>query len=265
MITAILIIWYRDLLRFWRNRIRMVGSFIFPILWLLVFGLGLSASLTLPVPELKFVMFLYPGILAQFLIFTSMFSAITILQDREFGFLKEILVSPIPRSAVAIGKILGGATTGFINLLPVILLAPVVDVGLSWAMIAELIPALALLSLALSALGVAITSKLKSLESGQYVFQFIMFPLVMLSGAFFPLRNLPEWLNILTKLNPISYAVDLIRRIVMNHQDISRDVVDFLSPTIDGRVVSMGFEFAVVAYFTIALIILASYFFSRSD
>src|SRR5437870_9072413 len=101
-LRGVFVIWYRDILRFWRNKTRVASGFSFPILWLLIFGNGISASLSLPVPNIKFVQFLFPGILAQYLIFTSMFSAISILQDREFGFLKEVLVSPISRSAIAL-------------------------------------------------------------------------------------------------------------------------------------------------------------------
>ena len=265
MINSILIIWHRDLLRFWRNKTRVIGSFMFPILWLAVFGIGISATVSLPAPGIRFLDFLFPGILAQFLIFTAMFGAISILQDREFGFLKEVLDSPAPRIAVAIGKILGGATSAFISIIPVIILGRVVGVHVTVKMILLMLPALAMLAIALSGLGVAIVSRLKSLDSGQYVFQFIMFPLTMLSGAFFPLSNLPTWLSILTKINPISYAVDMVRRIVlMNLPGVPDQAVTMLSPTINGSVPALSTEIIIVAIFMALVTSFAAWGFNRS-
>lgn len=265
MINSILIIWHRDLLRFWRNKTRMIGSFTFPILWLAVFGIGISATVSLPAPGIKFLDFLFPGVLSQFLIFTAMFGAISILQDREFGFLKEVLVSPAPRIAVAIGKILGGATSAFISIIPVIILGRIVGVHITVKMVLYMLPALALLALALSGLGVAIVARLKSLDSGQYIFQFIMFPLTMLSGAFFPLRNLPGWLSFLTKINPVSYAVDMVRRIVLLQlPGVPESATTILSPTIHGSVPALSTEIIIVVVFTILVTTVAAWGFNRS-
>ncbi|MBI4127850.1 MAG: ABC transporter permease [Parcubacteria group bacterium] len=263
-LQGIYIIWYRELLRFWRNKTRVLSGFSFPILWLLIFGNGISASLSLPIPGVKFVQFLFPGIIAQYLIFTSMFSAISILQDREFGFLKEILVSPIPRSAIALGKILGGATTSLIQIIPIVVLGPFVGVALTMTMIALLIPAVLLFSIALSSIGVVITARMRSLDAGQYIFQFITFPIVMLSGAVFPLRNLPRWLDLLTKINPISYAVDMLRRIVFTHSNIPSQAIAALSPTVHGRVLPISSEVLIVSLFTLVLIVFASRAFHRT-
>lgn len=255
---GIYIIWYRDILRFWRNKTRVLTGFSFPIIWLLIFGNGISASLSLPVPNFKFVQFLFPGVIAQYLIFTSMFSAISILQDREFGFLKEVLVSPINRTAIALGKILGGSTTSMLQTMPILILGPFIGVSLTFKMVVLLIPAMFMLSLVLSSIGVAVTSRMKSLDAGQYIFQFIGFPIIMLSGAIFPLHNLPVWLDILTKINPISYAVDILRRIVFENLNLPKPVIATLSPTINGQTVDVVYELAIVTGFTLILIFLAS-------
>lgn len=255
---GIYIIWYRDLLRFWRNKTRVVTGFSFPIIWLLIFGNGISASLNLPVSNFKYVQFLFPGAIAQYLIFNAMFSAISILQDREFGFLKEVLVSPISRTSIAIGKILGGATTATLQSLTVLILGPIIGVTLTFKAVILLIPAMFMLSLVLSSIGVAVTSRMKSLDAGQYVFQFIAFPIVMLSGAIFPLHNLPVWLDILTKINPITYAVDILRRIVFENLNLPPQVIAVLSPSINGRTVAIGYELAIVIGFTLVLVFLAS-------
>lgn len=255
---GIYIIWFRDLLRFWRNKTRVITGFSFPIIWLLIFGNGISASLSLPVPNFKFVQFLFPGAIAQYLIFNSMFSAISILQDREFGFLKEVLVSPISRTSIAIGKILGGATTATLQSLTVLILGPIIGVSLTFKMVFLLIPAMFMLSLVLSSIGVSVTSRMKSLDAGQYIFQFIAFPVVMLSGAIFPLHNLPIWLDILTKINPITYAVDILRRIIFENLNLPPQVIATLSPTINGKVISVGYELIIITLFTVILVVLAS-------
>lgn len=257
-LRGVYIIWYRDLLRFWRNKTRVVTGFSFPVIWLLIFGNGISASLNLPVANFKYVQFLFPGAIAQYLIFNSMFSAISILQDREFGFLKEVLVSPINRSAIAIGKILGGATTATVQSLTVLILGPIIGVSLTFKMFVLLIPAMFMLSLVLSSIGVAVTSRMKSLDAGQYVFQFIAFPIVMLSGAIFPLHNLPLWLDFLTKINPITYAVDILRRIVFENLNLPKPVIATLSPSISGKTIDIGYEIIIVSGFTLVLIFFAS-------
>ena len=263
-ISDIHIIWARELIHFWRNKVRVLSGFSFPILWLAVFGTGLSASLSLPVPDIKFIDFLFPGVISQYTIFIAMFGAISILQDREFGFLKEILVSPASRTAIALGKILGGATSAFLQALPIVILGPIMGITYNPIMILALIPAMMLLATTLSALGVAIVSQMRSLDAGQYIFQFITFPVVMLSGAFFPLRNLPLWLDILTKINPLSYTVDLIRRIVFSFADMPPEAVTSLSPVIFGNVPSIGFEIIVTISFAVVLVFIASLSFRKS-
>lgn len=263
-ISGVTIIWYRDLLRFWRNKTRVFTGFSFPVLWLFVFGNGISASLSLPVPDVKFIQFLYPGIIAQFVIFTAIFSAISILQDREFGFLKEVLVSPVSRTAIAVGKILGGATTTTLQAAPLIVLGPFVGIPISAGMVVALAARMFVLALCLSALGVAVTSKMKSLEAGQYVFQFVSFPLVMFSGAVFPLQRLPEWLDTLVKVNPVSYGVDFLRRAVFDALALPHEAVAALSPTIGGEIVPGAVEALIVGGFTAALAVLAVHVFRRA-
>ncbi len=264
ILQGIFIIWYRDLLRFWRNKTRVLTGFSFPILWLVIFGNGISASLSLPIPGIKFIQFLFPGIIGQYLIFSSTFSAISILQDREFGFLKEILVSPISRTSIALGKILGGATTSFLQVLPILFLGPFIGVSLTLKMVMWFVPAMFMLSVILSSFGVVVTSRMRSLDAGQYIFQFIAFPIVMFSGAMFPLHNLPSWLNFLTKINPISYAIDILRRIVLEDLHLPKEAIGMLSPTINGNVLQISQEVAIVLGFMVLLIFFASRSFRKA-
>ncbi len=263
MIKGIFIIWYRDILRFWRNKIRVVSGLSFPILWLLIFGNGISASLRLPIPGVKFVQFLFPGIIAQNLIFVASFAAVSILQDREFGFMKEILVAPIPRTAIAIGKVLGGATTAAIQASTILIFAPLVGIHLSLKLVLEIIPAMLLMALTLSAFGVTIVAKLKSLDSGQYIFQFVTFPLIFLSGAVFPLINLPRWLDITAKLNPVSYAVDILRRVVFTTSNLPSSA-DVLFLKVNGHS-GYGLDLLVTIGFAVVLTLLSALAFRQTD
>lgn len=259
------VIWQRDLLRFWRNKARVLTGMSFPILWLLIFGNGISASLSLPVPGVKFVQFLFPGIISQFMIFMASFAAVSILQDREFGFLKEILVSPIPRVSIALGKVIGGATTATLQSLTILILAPLVGIHLTLRMVLELLPATFLLALMLSAFGVTLVSRLKSIDSGQYIFQFVTFPLVFLSGAVFPLVNLPRWLDIATKLNPVTYGVDMLRKIVFTTSNLPPAAITHLSPKLFDKPVSIHTDLLIVGSITLLFVAISSLAFTKSD
>jgi ABC-2 type transport system permease protein len=212
-------------LRWWRDRQRIVPSLFQPILYLFVFGTGLGASIGdsigsapgrgVPPALVHYTTFMYPGVLAMSVIFTAMFSSMSIVWDREFGFLKEIQVAPIHRSAVAIGKALGSSTVAMVQSAILLLLAPVVGVPISPLLALQALALMFLLAFAIAALGVAIASRMRTMEGFQMVLNFVLMPLVFLSGAFFPLQGLPAWLAALTHLNPAAYAVDAIRRVTL--------------------------------------------------
>src|SRR5947208_2852988 len=211
-LRAIYIIWYRDILRYWRDRWRLVASLAQPLLFLVVFGSGLSSSLGGAFGRgsgISYIQFMYPGIIGMSVLFTAMFGAMSIVWDREFGFLKEVLVAPISRAAVAVGKTLGGATQASIQGVIMLALAPVVGVRLTVVNVLELIPMIFVLAFALSAVGVALGARMRSLQGFQMVMNFLMMPLFFLSGALFPLSaNLPAWMTVLTRLDPAAYGVD---------------------------------------------------------
>src|SRR5437660_9256767 len=218
-LRAIYIIWYRDILRYWRDRWRLVASLAQPLLFLLVFGSGLSSSLGGAFGRgtgISYIQFMYPGIIGMSILFSAIFGAMSIVWDREFGFLKEVLVAPIDRWAVAVGKALGGTTQAMIQGLILLVLAPFVGVKLSLLTVVELVPLAAVLAFGLASFGVAIASMMKSLQGFQVVMNFLMMPMFFLSGALFPLTNLPGWMTWLTRLDPASYGIDPIRRVVLS-------------------------------------------------
>lgn len=276
-LRAIYIIWYREVLRWWRNRSRIVGSFGMPILFLFIFGSGLSpamGSLTQGIASegtgIDFVMFIFPGIIGMNVLMGSMMSGISIVWDREFGFLKEILVAPINRTAVAIGKTLGGSTTGVIQGLLLLVLAPLIGVSISAGMVIKLVPLLFLISFSITSLGVLIAARMKSTEGFQMIMQFILMPMIFVSGALFPMRNLPAWMNFLVKVNPVTYAIDPLRKIIFEAQGLPASVLEMLPQaglgvTLFGHAVSMQEDIAIIALFGAVMITVAVWMFNIQD
>jgi ABC-2 type transport system permease protein len=188
------------------------------LLYLLIVGQGIASGLSLNGAPggMGYLTFMYPGILGMSVLFTSIFSAISIIWDREFGFLKEVLVAPVPRWAVAAGKILGGATVAMVQSAMLIALAHFVGVSLSVVLVLELLVFCFLMSIAITSLGVFIAARMRSMQGFQMLMNFLVMPLYFLSGAMFPIRSAPAWMNVLMKLDPLTYGVDALRNIVFS-------------------------------------------------
>jgi ABC-2 type transport system permease protein len=267
---AIYIVWYRDLLRFWRDRARIVASLAQPLLFLVVFGTGLSSSLGgafggLGGGSLNYMQFVYPGIIGMAVLFSAVFGAMSIVWDREFGFLKEMLVAPIDRSAIAIGKALGGATQAMIQGLILLVLAPFVGVTLTVGSVLLLIPFVFILAFALSSLGVALASRMRSMQGFQIVMNFLLMPIFFLSGALFPLAaGLPLWMTVLTRLDPASYGIDPLRRIVLGAA-MPAAAVDKLGLTLFDQVVPIGIEALILLAFGLVMLGIAIRNFQQRD
>ena len=216
---SVYIIWYRDLLRYWRNRTRLVSSLGQPLLFLVVFGSGLSASLgaglTKQLGDVSYVRFIFPGIVTMAVLFTAVFSAISVVWDREFGFLREVLVAPISRAAVVLGKALGGSTVAMFQGAILLVLAPILGVSLNPLLVLKLLGFMFLTAFALTSMGILIAARLQSMEAFQMLMNFLIMPMFFLSGAFFPLRGLPAWMSVITRLDPVAYGVDPMRRLLL--------------------------------------------------
>ena len=269
-LRAVYIIWYRDLLRYWRDRWRLVASLAQPLLFLVVFGSGLSSALGRGAlfgskSGISYIQFMYPGIIGMAILFTAIFGAMSIVWDREFGFLKEVLVAPIDRWAVAVGKALGGTTQAMIQGLILLVLAPFVGVKLSLLTIVELIPLAAVLAFGLSSLGVMLASMMKSLQGFQVVMNFLMMPMFFLSGALFPLSGLPGWMNVLTRIDPASYGIDPLRRVVLSDSGLPSAAVDRLGLTIGGHVLPITLEAGIMLAFGLFMLGNAVAMFERRD
>lgn len=270
-LSAISMLWYRDLLRFFRDKSRIIGSLAQPILFLLVFGAGLSPAMgSLGGGKggqggLSYLQFIFPGVISMAILFTAIFGAISVIWDREFGFLKEMLVAPVPRWSLAVGKALGGSTTSMLQGIIMLIFAPVVGVSISLRVVLELIPLMFVFSFAMSAMGLFIAARMKSMEGFQLIMNFLMLPLFFLSGALFPLNNLPSWLMILTRINPAAYGVDAIRKVVMSAGDLPPELGDTLGASLFGYSLSPWVDGLIVLAFGAVMIVLAMRSFSAQE
>ncbi|MDD5006097.1 MAG: ABC transporter permease [Candidatus Omnitrophica bacterium] len=206
---AIWMIWLRDLIRHFRDKIRLLGSITRPVLWLLIMGTGLRSAFN--VHGISYTQFIFPGIIAMNLIFAAMISTISIIWDREFGFLREILVAPIPRSSIVLGKALSGSTVAFIEGLFVLAFAPFIKINIPLIHLLLLLPLMFLIAFVCTSLGIVIAARMTSFEGFGVISNFVIMPMFFLSGAMFPIDNLPHWISFIIRVNPLTYGVDLLR------------------------------------------------------
>jgi ABC-2 type transport system permease protein len=214
-------IWLRETKTFAREKIRVVGMIGQPLLYLAVLGQGLNSGVTLNANGgINYLMFMYPGIIGMSILFTSIFSAVSIIWDREFGFLKEVLVAPVPRWAVALGKTFGGATIAIAQSTILIVMAPMIGIRLSLAMVIEMWILAFLIGVALTSLGIAIAARMVSMQGFQMMMNFLVMPLYFLSGAMFPLSTAPSWMKVLMVVDPLTYCVDGLRNIIFSNTTV---------------------------------------------
>lgn len=263
-------IWLRDMVVFrrtWLGPSAMIGQ---PVLYLLVLGTGLDASMRLvnAPAGLDYVQFMYPGVIGMSVLFTSIFSALSIIWDREFGFLREVLIAPVPRWAVALGKVLGGATVATLQVTVLLLLAPVVGVTLTLAAAAGILAFAFLSSVALTALGVAIAARMASMQSYQIVLNFLLMPMYFLSDAMFPMATAPHWMQAVMRVNPLSYAVDGFRTLALAHTPAAAGSrASMLEVAREAALLrgTLALDAAVLAAFAAVLLVIAAVRFEARD
>jgi ABC-2 type transport system permease protein len=216
-VKTIYTIWLREAKTFAREKGRVIAMIGQPLLYLAILGKGISSGMRLTnAGNIEYIKFMYPGVIGMSILFTSIFSAISIIWDREFGFLKEVLVAPVPRWGVALGKTLGGATVAMVQAVIMVGMAPLVGISLSIVLVAKLIALAFLMSIAVTSLGIVIASRMASMQSFQMVMNFMVMPLYFLSGAMFPMANVPGWMKTLMMADPLTYGVDAIRNVVFS-------------------------------------------------
>jgi len=250
-IHGVLAIWYREYKVFLREKSRIVASIVTPVLWLFIFGGGLGSSVS--IPGTNYEAFIYPGILAQSVLFSSIFFGVYIVWDRKVDFLKEVLVAPVSRSAIFVGKVVGGATDSMIQVVILLVLGLVLSgsgaiTGLHMDAVRLLLalPVLAMTTVAFVSVGLIIGSMMESPEGFQLVSSFVVFPLFFLSGALFPIDKLPVWLAPFTLLDPLTYGVDALRGVLLDTSHFP-----------------VALDLGVMAAFTVLVIAAGTYAFER--
>jgi ABC-2 type transport system permease protein len=241
-LDVIYILWLRQMKRYFRSRSRVLGAIGQPILFLLALGYGIG-SIYKKAGQGDYIQFLVPGIIVQTLLFSGVFWGIQILFDKRFGFLKEMLVAPVPRVKILLGNALGGATISMIQALLVFVIS--IALGFhpySWLLLPVAFLVAVVLSITLTSFGAGIASMVEDFQGFQGINNFIIFPLFFLSSALYPLTNAPAWLKFLGTINPVSYQVDLLRYTLIHQNHFS-----------------LGLDFAVVS-----VTLLASVFFAVS-
>jgi ABC-2 type transport system permease protein len=248
-LRAVKIVWQREMIRFTKDRLRIITQLVQPVLFLFVLGTGLSHLASAGTHGVDLRTFVYPGVLCMAVLFTAMFSAASLVWDREFGFLREMMVAPVRRSALVLGKCLGGATVAGCQGLIVIALAGAVGVPYNVPLLLGVFALQLVLAFAITAFGVMVAARISQIQSFMAVTQMVMMPMYFLSGAIFPVSGLPAWLTVLNRLDPLTYAVDPMRRLVFSHLKISAAARHALDPGVTwwGWHVPGLLEIAVVA------------------
>ncbi len=249
MIRDIYAIYLREMIRIKRSRVRLITTIVMPLLWLGVIGNAFNGVFGSTM-HIDFISFLTPGIMVMTMAFTGTISGITTVFDREFGFLKEMLVAPVKRESVLIGKMLGGVTQSIFQGIVILILGVFMGMKLRNSpaiAISGMILTMFLVSMAFVSLGLAVASKMSSMEGFQMVMNFLIQPMVFLSGAFYPISSLPDWLKWGVKINPLTYGVDAMRYFSIGMNDFP-----------------VWVDFSVLAVFSTILIVLGGYAFRRS-
>jgi ABC-2 type transport system permease protein len=266
-LRAVKIVWQRELIRFSKDKLRMITSLVQPFLFLFVLGTGLSRLASAGTHGVDLRTFVYPGVLCMAVLFTAMFSAASLVWDREFGFLREMMVAPVRRSSLVLGKCLGGATVAGFQGVIVLCLAGLVGVPYAPVLLLEVFALQLVLAFTITAFGVMVAARIKQIQSFMAVTQMVMMPMYFLSGAIFPVSGLPQWLTILNRLDPMTYAVDPMRRLIFGHLKISAAARTALDPGVTwwGWHVPTLLETGAVAAIGVACLAVAIVEFSARD
>ncbi|MGN6190481.1 MAG: ABC transporter permease [Conexibacter sp.] len=265
-LRGIKVVWQRELIRFWRDRLRIVTSLLQPLIFLFVLGGGLAQVASGGTEGVDLRTFMFPGALAMAVFFTAMFSAASVVWDREYGFLREMLVAPVRRGSIVLGKCIGGATVASFQGLLVMALAPLVHVPYSAVMVLEVLALQLLLAFMMTAFGVMFAVRVTQMQAFMALMQMVVTPLLFISGALFPLSGLPKWLAVLNRLDPLTYAVNPLREAVFARIDLTPAAKAALLPGITwfGWQVPIAVQIAIVVGCAIAMLSIAIAAFKRA-
>lgn len=215
-LRPIYVICMREFIKFFREKSRLLGTLARPVLWLFVVGNGMSALIR-PQGGLSYLQFIFPGMLGMTILFASIFSSISIVWDREFGFMKEMLVAPISRTSIVVGKAISGTAISVAQAVIILLLIPFLGMRISVLEVIEVIGVAILVSFCITALGILIAARLTSFDGFNIIMNFLVMPMLFLSGAMYPVTSLPPVLRHLTQINPLTYGVDAFKHVLLRN------------------------------------------------
>jgi ABC-2 type transport system permease protein len=264
---AVKTVWRRDLIRFAGNRAQTVTWLVQPLLFLFVLGSGLQSLSAASTGGVDLKTFIFPGALCVAVLFTAMVSAASLVWDRELGFLREMMVAPVSRTSIVLGKCLGATTIAASQGVIVLALAGLVDVPYDPVVLLGAFGLLVLLAFTVTAFGVLVAVTIKQAQTFTWVMQIVVFPMFFLSGALFPVAGLPAWLEVLNRINPLTYAVDPMRHLVFNHLDVPETARRTLDPGVTwwGWHLPPWFEVGMVLLLGLAMMGVAIWKFSRTE
>lgn len=266
-LRAVKVVLHREMLRFLDDKVRLASQLFQPLLWLLVLGTGLASFAPGGPGGVDLKTFMFPGVIAMSVMITGMFSAASIVWDREFGFLREMLVAPVSRASIVIGKTLGGSLVAVVQGVLILALAGLVGVPYDPMMMLTLVGQMFVGAFTITAFGVVLAARIRKMQSFFGIMQMILMPMMFLSGALFPIANLPAWLALLTRINPLTYAVDPLRNTVFTHIDVPPELFAQFNPGVTwwGWRVPVGLELLLVSVMGVALTAAAIIQFRRTE
>jgi ABC-2 type transport system permease protein len=264
---AVRTVWRRDLIRFATEPMGIVSWLVQPLLFLLVLGPGLQSLSSRSTEGVQLTTFMFPGVICMALLYSAMFSAASLVWDRELGFLRELLVAPVRRSSILLGKCLGGATIALTQGVLVLALAGLVGVPYDPVLLLGVFGLAVLIAFTITAFGVLVAVCIRQARTFTSVMQLFVFPMMFLSGALFPVADLPAWLRVLNRLMPLTYAVDPMRRLVFDRLDASESAREALAPGVTwwGWTVPTAVEIGVVLALGVGMLAYAAARFSRTE
>jgi len=252
-LVGVYTVWLRDVKRYFRDKPRVIGSFAQPILFLFVLGTGLASSFSVfgGGGGEDFLNFMFPGIVGMTVLFTSFFSAMSIVWDREFGFLREILVAPISRTSIVVGKLLGGSTIAMFQGSIILLFAPLLNIPVTFVIFFKVLGIMFLISMTISTMGILLASVIKSMQAFQVITNFLLMPMFFLSGAIFPLNQTVKWMSIVAKINPLSYGIDAMRYVLLSDPSL--------------QLYPLWLDILVLIVLVVLLSVMGAFLFNRQD
>ncbi|HUI44798.1 MAG TPA: ABC transporter permease [Nitrospirota bacterium] len=252
-VRPIYVICLREFKKFFREKSRLFGTLARPVLWLFVVGNGMS-SLIRPRIGFSYLQFIFPGMIGMTILFSSIFSSISIVWDREFGFMKEMLVAPISRLSIVVGKAISGTLISVAQAIIILLLTPFLGLHLTWMQFLEVVAMSTLVSFCITSLGILIAARLTSFDGFNIIMNFLVMPMLFLSGAMYPVTSMPNALHLLTLINPLTYGIDALKHVLLRNG----------APPL-GQEFPLSLDLFIVSSLSVIMLALAALSFSKKE